>query len=378
MQAKNKSVATGALVATFMLLVALLLAACGEPTATPVPPATATTAPTTTAPTTAAPTTAPATTAAPATTTAVATTVAATTARPATTAAAGSTTLTLPTFSGTSEIALDAAIAKEILKQLPGVSDAAIKFYASTDDADTVAATVDKALVGAGYKFGLPGSSAPSKQGDAVVGFYVKPGAPDLLLAVGPVPADPSNIGASLNIPGISPDAAQKLVDQVKGKKSLLFIIGANTLLQGLLGAASGSGTATTAAATTAAATSTTAAASGGADVGESDVPVYSGAKRVDTVSGSVGGLTSVYYTSTADYDKITAWAKTAFTEKGFTEVNTLEAGGATVVTGKKGKYNLIGTIVGPKARGNASFDNIFKQAGAGPDDTVIAVVITN
>jgi len=385
MQFKSKSVA---LLVSLMLMTALALAACGaDPTATPAP----TTAAATTVAATVAPTTAP-TTVAPtkAATTAPATTVAATTAATAvaTTAATSATTaatanLSLPAITGASELQLDASIVKEIGKVVPGLTNPTVKLYVSEDDAEKLANNADTILNGAGYKFGLPGSTKPAKQGDQVVGFYVKSGSPDILLASGAIPANPDDLGRSLNIPGLDAAAIQKLTDQVKGKKSLMVLLAAPGLLQTLLGA-TGTTTTTTAVATTAAtgastavAGSTTAAATTGGEVGETDIPIYAGAKRVDKVSGSLGGLTSLYYVSSDDYAKITGWAKQAFIDKGWADVQTLEAGGATVITGKKGNSNLLGTIVGPKARGDASFDSVIKQAEAGPNDTVIAVVVT-
>ncbi len=111
---------------------------------------------------------------------------------------------------------------------------------------DKVAATLDTALNGAGFRFSLPGESKPSNQGGAIVGFYTKADSSDILLSAVDIPADPNQLAGDL-IPGLSPATMQKFLAQVKGKKSLAVLIVAPGLLQaifaGLSGASSGTGT---------------------------------------------------------------------------------------------------------------------------------------
>lgn len=239
MQVKSKKLVLGTPVVILVLLVALILAACGDATNTVSSPVA-----------TAVSTTKAATTAAAGATTAAATTAAA----GAATAAAGasSAAVVIPNITGATEVKLDTAFSAELAKQIPGLTNPSIKLYVSDDEAQTLADNADVAFTGAGYKFGLPGMTKPTAQGDNIAGFYVKTGSADLLLAAGIVPADAGDFNKALNIPGMTSDEAKKLAEQVKGKKSMLIIIAAPDLLQSMM-AAAGSGMG--------AATSTTAAA---------------------------------------------------------------------------------------------------------------------
>jgi hypothetical protein len=173
-------------------------------------------------------------------------------ATPTATAAA---TLTLPAIPGTTEIALDPAIRTEIVKQLPTqLKDAAFKLFVSDDASDKVAGGADTALTGAGYKFGIPGQTKPVEQSGTYAGLYTKTGSPDLLFAITAVPTDTTQLN-NLNIPGITAADAQKFLDQVKGHKTLVIVIGAPNLLQSLTQLATATSGATPAAATPAAAT---------------------------------------------------------------------------------------------------------------------------
>lgn len=233
-----------------VLMVALLLAACGDPTATPAPtatpvPPTATSAPPTAtpAPTTARATTTPvaATTAAPAGGVAAGTPVAGS----STPVSGGSLNLSLPAISGATEIPVDAGLVATLAKQ-QGLSTAALKFYASDDSPDKLATSADTIITGTGYKFGLPGVEKPLNQGGVVVGFYQKAGSPDILMAV----ADPSTFTSGFAIPGISADVLKGFVEQLNGKKSVLILVAAPDLLTALLGATSGGGASGSAGAT--------------------------------------------------------------------------------------------------------------------------------
>lgn len=203
------------------LLMALVLVACGEATATPVPtptpvPPTATVAPTN--------------------------------------SQAGSTggttvggNVKLPAISGATELKLDATTLNEVGKQLNTIglslSNADLKLFVSDDDADKLATNTDTALTGAGYRFSIPGQAKPLKQGDSTAGFYGKAGESDVFFTSIPIPSDPSTLSSSLNLPGVDKATVDKLVDQIKGKKSLLLVIAAPDLLNKLLAAfASGGG----------------------------------------------------------------------------------------------------------------------------------------
>ncbi|MEI7555306.1 hypothetical protein [Candidatus Chlorohelix sp.] len=167
-------------VVALSLLLSLALAACGDSTATPAP--TATPVP----------------------------------------AAPNISGVSLGGISGLQEITIDAALLGDSLKQLPG---AAIKIYVSDDTMDKVASTLDAAAIKAGFVFAMPGETKPTKQGDAIGAFYAKGETSDMLFAVTPVTEDPSALATQLNVPGLSADGVKKMVDQMKGKKTIVVIL---------------------------------------------------------------------------------------------------------------------------------------------------------
>jgi hypothetical protein len=88
----------------------------------------------------------------------------------------------------------------------------------------------------------------PQTQGDSTFGFYTKTGALDLLTVV----ADPQKVfGANSGTPV---PGTENIISQLQGKKSILLVVGANGMLQALMGSAGASNTnnATSAATTTA------------------------------------------------------------------------------------------------------------------------------
>jgi len=178
--------------------------------------ATSTTAPTTVVTTVA--TTKAATTVAPTTVaTTVATTKAAATAPPATTTPVASNAAKFPVIANSSEIKLDPAVESSIkdgfATQVKGVKDLSVKFYGSSDDTATLSTSTHKALLDAGYKFAIPGFTAPTEQGDALVGFYNKPGTPDLFVIMG----DPN---AGLGVSGLDASLFQQISSDFASKKA--------------------------------------------------------------------------------------------------------------------------------------------------------------
>ncbi|NWJ47373.1 MAG: hypothetical protein HXX08_16060 [Chloroflexi bacterium] len=162
------------------LLLSIALAACGDNTATPAP--TATPVP----------------------------------------AAADISGVSLGGISGLKEITVDVAALGDSLKQIPG---AALKIYVCDDTADKVSSTFDAAAIKAGFVFALPGETKPTKQGDAIGGLYAKGDTSDILFVVAPVTDDPSALATQMNIPGLNADGLKKLVDQMKGKKTMLVAL---------------------------------------------------------------------------------------------------------------------------------------------------------
>ncbi|NWJ98498.1 MAG: hypothetical protein HXX20_22335, partial [Chloroflexi bacterium] len=317
---------------------------------------------------------------------AIATTVAATTApaiattvaaQAATTAAASPTVIANNSAGRENRIAINIAGATEIKpsatfgimlgKLIPGQTNPNVQFYASDDESDKLANNADSAFVEAGYKFGLPGQNKPLKHEHTIVGFYTKSGSPDLLIAAATVQDDTSDITKALRVPGMTAEEISRLTEEVKNKRSLMVIIAAPKLLESTLIAAMGN------------TTPTPDSNSSGPEIGEKDVPVYAGSKRIIPASGLVDGVTSLYYTSNDNYEKMVVWAKKAFIEKGWTEVSIFESESkvVTAITGKKNGYSLLGTIVSSsKVHGSRGYDSVLKLVNIGPNDSVIAIVV--
>lgn len=289
-------------------------------------------------------------------------------------------TAALPSIPGTSVVQLDPELLASTARLVPGVSNPTVQMFASDNTPDKLAADTDTSFLGAGYKFVFPGISKPSKLGITILGLYAKTGAPDILLSVTDVPTDVTLVSRSIGLPILSQASSQKYLDQVKGKKSVAILVAAIGVLQafssniGITPQVPADLNATTAPATVSGSPATSAAPV----IGEQDIPLYPGSKKTSSGAGAVGDTTDLYYVSSDDYAKITAWAKQAYTDKGWDGVATNEQNNLTTVTGRKGKYSLIVSILSPKARVNTNFDNFFKQANAGPDDTVMVVVITS
>jgi hypothetical protein len=304
----------------------------------------------------------------PAATTPAATPVPATTAASSTTASASS----RPYFTNADFVNTDAVIAAAVYKQVKNISQVGDNVLVSNDEVDKVVTMVEDAYTTAGYKNELGNHLSKNGSSDAYAGVYTKAGADDHIVAVFTVPTTTGELSKLLNIPQLTQADYQKLLDGMKGKKSAILLITGPNLYKLLLDSLGGNNRATPEA-TVAATTS----ASNSGDVTEADIPVYTGAKRVDAASTNAGGMISVYYLSKDDDAQVAGWAKQAFTGKGWQGVTSTEVGGATFVKGTKGKYSVSTTILGAKARGNTNYDPIFKLASAGADDTVIFTIIT-
>lgn len=266
------------------------------------------------------------------------------------------------------EITLDPAIGPELVKQLQsqGMNDATVRLYVSEQQDEKVIGDANNTLLSANYKFGLPGVPIykPTRVGGTLTGIYSQTNLPDVLIASRDT-RDLASLPSYFLVPGLNQDISKKIAAQLKGHKTIFFVLVAPNLAKSLLTLHQPDNS-----------------VSPGVNTPQpvpvsQDLPVYPGSRLVDTtIPLSTNGSILVHRLSNADYRKIVAWAKEAFAAKGWTEVNLVENGGATIITAKKGNYALLGTIAGPLARGSVSFDNLFKQDKAGPNDTVIALTV--
>lgn len=106
------------------------------------------------------------------------------------------------------------------------------------------------------------------------------------------------------------------------------------------------------------------------------DLPVYPGARRVDNPTGAV--YFTQYITSDS-FDKLSDWAKTSFSDKGWTnvEMKNLPGKEGAVLTGKKGNLSAVTYLLGSGQRDTAPYDNFFKSANVDPGGGVVVITIT-
>jgi len=212
-------------------------------------------------------------------------------------------TATLPKFSNLREIKLDPTLVFEFSRQVQplGLANPVLKLYVSDDEVTSLTERTAAFYTETGYTFGIPGISngKPVKMGDTNLGLYLKSGVPDVLLAVRGT-NDAQELMNSVIIPGLNVMLTRQIVDQVKGSKSVMFILVAPNLFQIFL-SSFGLPVLTNN-------STPTRAVNSGPQAGENDLPVYPAAKKLNQVSN--GGATSVYYVSSANYKDIISWAR--------------------------------------------------------------------
>jgi hypothetical protein len=156
----------------------------------------------------------------------------------ATTTPTASTGVDIPTIPGATSITLDPAVASNIKSsfgsQFASVTDLTFKVYGSDSDPATLTTNLDKTLTGVGYKFGVPGMTAPIQQGSATLAFYVKAGSPDLFFILG----DPK-VGFGVN--GLDAKTLQTMASDLATKKSAIILVSGTGLISSFM-AASGAG----------------------------------------------------------------------------------------------------------------------------------------
>ena len=132
----------------------------------------------------------------------------------------------VPTFPGQLEVDVPLRVSDSTLQSFK-LEDAALKMYVSDKELDETTQVLDKALITAGYKYAVPGSSKLLLQNGSYTGFYTKQGVQDIFLIVMPT----SNIvkEADLNDPSNT-----RVIDQVKNHTTLVYAVVATNVLQSL------------------------------------------------------------------------------------------------------------------------------------------------
>jgi hypothetical protein len=149
---------------------------------------------------------------------------------------------------GASEVSIDPAFATALKNTVnnPRGVDIGIKVYASDSDSATLAANTDAAFVAAGYTYvdaagaGVTKLSIPTGSTSGT-GFYTKSGTPDVIATIGSVEDMTKNPPS-----GVDTALYQRFVDQVKNKKSGLFIISAKGVVAGIVASNNATATAVT------------------------------------------------------------------------------------------------------------------------------------
>jgi hypothetical protein len=235
-------------------------------------------------------------------------------------------------------------------KQFSGIADLDFKLYSSDNDPATLTTNLDKSLTAAGYKFGIPGMTAPMTQGSATIGLYTKAGSPDLFVIIG----DPN---AGLGMAGLDANNLKTVAGDLSSKKGLIILVSGTGLLTAFMGAGSGSGSSS---ATTTAVAMTTTAAAGGSSSGMS----FTNATEVPLSSAISAGLKSGFstqFTGINDLDfKIYASSD---------DPATFTTAVDTALTGAGYKFGIPG-MTAPMKQGAASL-GLYTKSGS-PDLFVI------
>lgn len=119
------------------------------------------------------------------------------------------------------EVPLDPAFWGSTVVNTP---EAVSKMYVSTRSyTSDLGSKLDTAATEAGYsKYNLAGA-VPEAPGLVAYGFYIRGDSADLLVLAENVPTSATNLSKELNVP-VGPQLVQKLYDEIKGKKTMLYI----------------------------------------------------------------------------------------------------------------------------------------------------------
>jgi hypothetical protein len=142
-------------------------------------------------------------------------------------------------------------------------SNTSLEVFSSSETADKVKTELDNGLNGEGYTYAVPDphKTPPSE----FFGGYTKEGAPDLVYII----LDVSNIPEVLKNSGVDDSTIQKIVDETKGQKSVIFSYEGDGFVDAAFA---------TQATPTPASSTTVAATTGTSQADPNDIPVYNGA----------------------------------------------------------------------------------------------------
>jgi hypothetical protein len=187
---KNQIKIFGLILAT--LLAALVLAACGDPTATPTPKTPAE---------------------------------------------------SLTGISGLTVVEIDSSVFGDDIKMIPG---AEAKLYVSDEDYTSLTEKAGSAILKVGYqKFEIPTGAKMSgfkfSGSSSTVSMFTKGQNADLLMTIGTIPTNTEEMIKGMNIPTtVDKSIIDKLSSQVKNRKTLVLILTTPGFMSGMMSAFSG------------------------------------------------------------------------------------------------------------------------------------------
>ncbi len=136
----------------------------------------------------------------------------------------------VPTVEGAQEVTLDAAFIAAFTQQLSKVRNPRVQLYVSDEEPEKLATAYSAALTTAGYSSVIP----VRKQGEAQIGVYSKLDLGDLVFSALPVPKEEKELVRQSSLFNLPDEALKNVSEQVKGKKSAIFVVSAPGLLQQL------------------------------------------------------------------------------------------------------------------------------------------------
>jgi hypothetical protein len=145
-------------------------------------------------------------------------------------------------ISGVKVLDIDQAlILGDTAKMMPG---ATIDMFVSDEEFGKLAPKAESAITGLGFKkFDMPAGASSSFAGssDGLVNLFVKGETSDLMLMIAPIPTDTATLTKELNLPAdVDKAAVEKLTNQLKGRKTIVMMMGTPGMLSGMIKAFSG------------------------------------------------------------------------------------------------------------------------------------------
>ena len=153
-----------------------------------------------------------------------------------------SNSIDLASLTDLQEVQLDPATADEVSKTFSNnnIGDASLHYYSSDSDPTAVMAETDQIILAEGYHFALASYTGPINQNGMSVGMYSKTSAPDIVAGAVSTNNNPDfQNGNTKALPGLSLAETQKVLQQLRTKKTALVVFAGSGLLKSMIPAGS-------------------------------------------------------------------------------------------------------------------------------------------